>query len=117
MCLKESFFPFSRDALNFSAAENICRTTQQCSCFTLPQPSSLRRVTLRSIVHSYHSAQLPLMLTGKAESAQIKHRQETLVYLSLFAVALLCCGTADLGNAGQISFTDQLPAICSAHMS
>ncbi len=34
----------------------------------------------------FHSAQLPLMLTVKAKSAQI-----TLVYLYLFAVALLCC--------------------------
>ncbi len=39
---------------------------------------SLRRVTLRSIFRSInvHSAHLPLMLTGKAESAQITHRQE-----------------------------------------
>ncbi len=26
MCLEESFCPFTRDALNFSAAENICRS-------------------------------------------------------------------------------------------
>ncbi len=55
----------------FSAAENICRTAPPNSVqVPLPQPSSLRRVTLCSII------QLPPMLTGEAESAQITRRQE-----------------------------------------
>ncbi len=70
MCL--SFCPFTRDALNFRQAENICRTTQQCSCF--PSPSAV--ITAPCDAPFYHSAQLPLRLTRKAESAQITRRQE-----------------------------------------
>ncbi len=62
-------------------------TIEQCS--GLPSPSAIITAPF------YHSAQLPLMLTGKAESAQIRRRKRkvyvTLVYLLLFAVALLCC--------------------------
>ncbi len=56
MCLEESFCPFTRDALNF----------RQLKIYTaVPRDAPF-----------YHSAQLPLMLTGKAESAQITRRQE-----------------------------------------
>ncbi len=50
----------------------------------------------------HHSAQLPLVLTEKAESAPItrQDRSVTFVYLLLFAVELLCC---------EISFTDLIP--------
>ncbi len=48
------------------------RTTQQCS--GLPSPSAV--ITAPCDAPLYHSAQLPLMLTGKAESAQITRRQE-----------------------------------------
>ncbi len=51
MCLEESFCPFTRDALNFRAAENICLTASPSSVqVNLPRPSLLRRVTLRSII-------------------------------------------------------------------
>ncbi len=73
MCLEESFSPFTRDALNFRPPK----------IYVVPHRSvqvslSLCRVTLHSIFRSInvHSAQLPLMLIGKAESAQITHRQE-----------------------------------------
>ncbi len=42
----------------------------------------------------YHSAQLPLMLTGKAvrsNNAPTRKVYVTLVYLFLLAVELLCC--------------------------
>ncbi len=73
----------------FSAADNICRTAPPSSVQVspLPQQSSLQRMTLRSVfrwntnhlvyaIPLYHSAQLLLMLTGRAESAQITRRQE-----------------------------------------
>ncbi len=69
MCLEESFCPFTRDALNFQQPK-IYDAPPSSVQVTLPQPSSLRRVTLRSII------QLPPMLTGKAESGQITCRQE-----------------------------------------
>ncbi len=65
MCLEESFCPFTRDALNFRQPKIYA--AQQCSCCS---PSAVITAPL------YHSAQLPLMLTGKAESAQITRRQE-----------------------------------------
>ncbi len=75
MCFEESCSPFTRDELNFRPPKIYAvphRLSVQISL------SSLRRVTLRSIFRSMnvHSADLPLMLTGKAESAQIMHRQE-----------------------------------------
>ncbi len=83
MCLEESFCPFTRDALNFRQLKIYA--VPQCPGF--PSPSAV--ITAQCEAPLYHSAQLPLMLTGKAESAQITLRQEmsnvTLVYL------LLCC--------------------------
>ncbi len=69
MCLEESFSLFYRDALNLQPPKIYAvqrRTAQQCSGFTLLQPSSLHRVTLCSVFLSInvHSAQLPLLLTG-----------------------------------------------------
>ncbi len=69
MCLEESFCPFTRDA---SRKYMLRRTTQQCSGF--PSPSAV--ITAPRDPPFYHSAQLPLRLTGKAESAQITRRQE-----------------------------------------
>ncbi len=86
MCLEESFCPFTRDALNFQQPNiyaALHRTTQQCSGYTR---SSI--ITAPCDAPLYHSAQLPLMLTGKAPTRKV---YVTLVYLFLFAVALLCC--------------------------
>ncbi len=47
------------------------RTTQQCSGYS---PSAV--ITVSRDASLYHSAQLPLMLTGEAEFHQIMRRQE-----------------------------------------
>ncbi len=51
MCLEESSCPFTRDALNFRLTKNICRAAPPSSVHAspLPQPSTLRHVTLCSI--------------------------------------------------------------------
>ncbi len=75
MCLEESFCPFTRGALNFRQPKIYAvphRTTQQCSGFR--SPSAV--ITAPCDAPLYHSVQLPLMLTGKAESAQITRQQE-----------------------------------------
>ncbi len=83
MCLEELFSPFNRDALNLRSS------SVQVSL------SSLRRVTLHTFIEQNieHSTHLPLMPTRKDQSAQITHRQDIfyVIYLLLFAVALLCC--------------------------
>ncbi len=78
MCIEESFCPFTRDALNF----------QQPKIYAAPHhpavsrfPLSLRRCSALSLsttrkVYVKVYAQLPLVLTRKAESAQIMRRQE-----------------------------------------
>ncbi len=58
MCLEESFCQFTRDALNFLQPKIYAAPPSSVQVSPLPQPSSLRRVTLRSII------QLPPMLTG-----------------------------------------------------
>ncbi len=68
MCLEESFCPFTRDALNF----------RQPKVYAAPYHPAVIRFAL-SLNRHYsardaplcHAAQLPLMLTGKAESSQI----------------------------------------------
>ncbi len=91
----------------------ICRTAQQCP--GLPSPSAVITAPCDALL--YHSAQLPLMLTGKAvcsNNASPRKVYVTLVYLLLFAVELLCCDM--LWYSCKISFTDLLPAIGdSAH--
>ncbi len=91
----------------FSAAENICRTAQQCSCFR--SPSTI--ITAPCDAPLYHSVQLPLMLTGKADSAQITRRQERSMQVNVSILVAVCSraavlwvtfSTADLGNAGNI---------------
>ncbi len=66
MCLEESFW-FTRDALKFRQLKIYAARTAPPSSvqITLSQLLSLHRVT------RYHSAQLPLVLTGTAESAQM----------------------------------------------
>ncbi len=76
MCLEESFCSFTRDALNFRQLKIYAaphRTAQQCS--GVPSPSAV--ITARRDAPLYHSAQSLLMLTKKAESAQITRRQES----------------------------------------
>ncbi len=90
MCLEESFCPFTRDALNF----------RQPKIYAAPhRPAVFRFALFLTVITAlrdsplFHSAQLPPMLTRKAESAQIMRRQVrsmSLVYLFLFAVALMC---------------------------
>ncbi len=50
MCLEESFCPFIRDALNFRQPKIYAAPRSSVQVYPLPQPSSLRRVTLRSII-------------------------------------------------------------------
>ncbi len=70
MCLEESFCPFTRDALNFRQPK-IYAAPQ---CPGVPSPSAVFTVPCDAPL--YHSTQLPLMLTGKTETAQIMRRQE-----------------------------------------
>ncbi len=73
MCLEESFCPFTRDALNFRQPKIYAAPHRPAvSRFAL----SLTIITALRDAPFYHSAQLPLRLTGKAESAQITRRQE-----------------------------------------
>ncbi len=65
MWLKESFCPFTRDALNFRQPKIYAAPHHPAAVITAPCDAPL-----------YHSALLTLMLTGKAESAQITHGQE-----------------------------------------
>ncbi len=76
MCLEESFCPYTRECTEFLAAENICHTAQQFLGFpslsaviTMPRDASFN-------ISLYYSAQLLLMLTLKAKSAQITRRQD-----------------------------------------
>jgi hypothetical protein len=71
MCFEESFSPFYRDALDFQPPKIYAAPPSSVQVSL----SSLRRVTLRSVFRSI-SVRLPLLLTGKAKSAQITHRQE-----------------------------------------
>ncbi len=94
MCLEELFCPFTRVALNFRQPKiyDTPHSTAVCSGFPLPQ-SSLRRVTLRSVLHSiillsYRSCS-PEKLSP-SNNARTRNVYVALVYLYLFAVALLC---------------------------
>ncbi len=49
MCLEESFCPFTTGAPNFGQTK-IYAAPRSSVQVTLPQPSSLRRVMLRSII-------------------------------------------------------------------
>ncbi len=71
---KNRLVHFTRDALNFRPPKIYAAPPSSVQVSL----SSLRRVTLRSKFRSINvrSAPLPLMLTRKAESAQITHRQE-----------------------------------------
>ncbi len=64
MFLKESFSPFYRDALTEFSATPPCSVQVSLSSLTAPCDAPSINV---------HSAHLPLMCTGKAESAQITH--------------------------------------------
>ncbi len=67
MCLEKSFCPFTTDALNFRHPKIYAtprRTAQQCSGFS----SSSAIITAPCDAPRSHSAQLPLMLTGKKQS-------------------------------------------------
>ncbi len=72
MCLKESFRPFSRDALNFWPPK-IYVALHCPAVFRCPSPSAVITAPCDATfnIPLYHSAQLPLMLTGKGKSAQI----------------------------------------------
>ncbi len=50
MCLEESFCPFTRDALYFWQPKIYAAPPSSVQVSPLPQPSSLRRVMLRSII-------------------------------------------------------------------
>ncbi len=65
MCLEEWFCPFTRDALNFRQPKIYA---------TLHHPAAI--ITAQRDAPLYHSAQLPLMLIGVTESAQITRQQE-----------------------------------------
>ncbi len=90
------------------------RTVQQCSGYS---PSSV--ITAPCDAPLYHSAQLPLMLTGKAESAQITRWQERSIQESILVA--VCSRAAVLWHAVlliwatlvKISFTNLilLPAV------
>ncbi len=72
----------------FSAAESICRTAPPSSVHAspLPQPSSQRRVTLRSIILlSYRSC------SPEKQSAQITRRQERPVSILVSVCSQSCC--------------------------
>ncbi len=73
MCLEESFCPFTRDELNFLQPE----------IYAAPHHPAVSSFALFAFnITLYHSAQLPLMLTGKAKSAQIMRRQEMSIAVS-----------------------------------
>ncbi len=74
MCLEESFCPFTWDARNFQQPK-IYASPSSVHASPLPQPSCVSRQTNYK-ASLYNSAQFPLMLTGKAESAQITCRLE-----------------------------------------
>ncbi len=73
MCLEESFCPFTRGALNFRQLK-IYAAPHHPAVFMFPLSLSHHHCACDAPL--YHSAQLPLMLTGKAESAQVMRRQE-----------------------------------------
>ncbi len=73
MCLEESFCPFTRNALNFCQPK-IYAAPHHPAVFRLHTPPAV--ITVSRDASLYHSAQLLLMLTGKAESPQIMRRQE-----------------------------------------
>ncbi len=50
MCLEESFCPFTRDALNFWQPKIYAAPPSSVHVSPLPQLSSLRHVTLLSII-------------------------------------------------------------------
>ncbi len=103
MCLEESFCLFTRDALNFLQLKIYTAPRSSVQVSPLPQQSSLRRVTLCSIILlSYRSCSLE----KQRINAPTRKVYLTLVYLLLFAVALLCC---------EISFTDLLSAMPCSH--
>ncbi len=81
MCLEESFCSFTRDALNFRQPKIYAaphRTAPPSSVQVFPSLSAIITAPRDSLFNIllYHSAQLTLMLTGKAKSAQITCRQE-----------------------------------------
>ncbi len=73
MCLKESFCPFTRDALNFRQPKIYAALHRPAVCSGFPSPSAVITAPRDALfnIPFYHSGQLPLMLTGKAESNQI----------------------------------------------
>ncbi len=85
MCLEESFGPFTIDALNVGQ----------------PCPSAIITAPRDAVVNIllYHSALLPLMLTGKAESAQITHQQEMYSICNVSILVSVCRNAAVLWHA------------------
>ncbi len=65
MCLKESFCPFTRDALNFRQPK-IYAAPHHPAVSRFPSPSAV--ITVPRDAPLYHSAQLLLMLTGQAHA-------------------------------------------------
>ncbi len=78
MCLEESFCPFTKDALNFQQPKIYAAPSSSVQVSPLPQASAVIIAPCDAPfnIPLYHSVQLLLMLTGKAESAQITRRQE-----------------------------------------
>ncbi len=91
MCLEESFCPFTRDALNFRQLK-IYAAPHRPAVFGLlslirPHSAAWRSaLSYRSVTaHAHRKSRV------RSNNAPTRKVYVTLVYLLLFAVALLCC--------------------------
>ncbi len=103
MCLKESFCPFTRGALNFRPPK-IYAAPHHRAVFRFALSLSRHHCAVLSFysvtAHAHRKSRVCSNIAPK------KSVYVMLVYLLLFAVALLCY---------KISFTDLLPAMFSSH--
>ncbi len=89
------------------------RPAQQCSCC----PSLIRHHCDAPL---YHSAQLPLMLTGKAESAHIMRRQRKVckvrILVPVCSRAAVLWHAVQLDRATLVKSSQICSTLCSAHI-
>ncbi len=114
MCLEESFCPFTRGALNFWQPK-IYAAPHHPAVFRFPLSISRHHCAVGRSALSFCSVTSHAHRKSRVRSNNAPPRKvyATLVYLFLFAVALLCCDM--MWYSCKISITDLLPVILCSH--